>query len=76
MATGLQNALTELEKGPVMLYINADGLGPYSGGIIDDAVSSGQVLNHAVLLVGATEVNGEVIFTIRNSWGYYWGENG
>lgn len=75
MAAGLQNALIELEKGPVMIYINSERLYNYAGGIMDDSVSTGDT-NHAVLLVGATEVNGEVVFTIKNSWGADWGENG
>jgi len=70
----LQAALTK--KGPIAVAINADQMQFYASGI--DVASScldGPV-NHGVLLVGYGSQNGIDYWTIKNSWGTSWGENG
>jgi len=48
----------------------------YRGGIANPRSCSSSSLNHAVLLVGYGEENGEKYWIIRNSWGEWWGEDG
>jgi len=68
----LQAALKTL--GPIAIAINADQMQFYSTGI-DVCVTSAPV-NHAVLLVGYGNENGEDYWIIKNSWGVDWGDNG
>lgn len=41
-----------------------------------DASTCGTALNHAVAVTGYGTENGVNYFTIRNSWGPNWGDNG
>ena len=61
---------------PVSVAIEADQdiFQLYSSGVIGDGC--GYSLDHAVLLVGYTQVGGEDAFIVKNSWGPNWGENG
>ena len=45
----------------------------YSEGILDNKCSYD---NHAVVLVGYTNDEGKEYFTVRNSWGELWGDDG
>jgi C1A family cysteine protease len=68
-----------LKEGPVAINIDAmpKAFMFYSGGILTYQCQSGKA-NHAVLLVGYgydEEVKKE-FWTIKNSWGPEWGENG
>ncbi|CAH8648400.1 unnamed protein product [Dicrocoelium dendriticum] len=67
------------QKGPISVAINADLLQFYTGGILDpldqNCPSSG--INHAVLLVGfGTSILETPFWTVKNSWGKDWGEEG
>lgn len=65
-----------LARGPVSIYLNANCILDYAGGInMYDTCPPGQ-LNHAVQLSGWGSENGTDYWIIRNSWGRYWGEDG
>ena len=61
---------------PVSVAIEADQniFQLYSSGVI--GAGCGASLDHAVLLVGYTQVGGEDAFIVKNSWGPSWGQNG
>lgn len=66
-------------NGPISVAINADLLQFYTAGVLNpldkDCPPSG--VNHAVLLVGfGTSVFGMPFWTVKNSWGRDWGEEG
>jgi len=75
---------TEIKKalysrGPLAVVLNAGAsLQYYVKGIID--LSSYDCnpwnLDHAVLIVGYGTENGKDYWIVKNSWGYWWGENG
>jgi C1A family cysteine protease len=71
--------LTEIQKGPVSIAIEADQavFQFYTGGVLDDP-SCGNQLDHGVLIVGyGTDLSSKKPYwTVRNSWGSSWGENG
>ena len=62
---------------PVSVAIEADSLvfQFYGGGIIDSP-RCGTNLDHGVLIVGYGTENGKKYWTLKNSWGPDWGENG
>ena len=64
-------------KQPVSIAIEASTryFQSYSGGILDSA-ECGTTLNHAVEIVSYGTDNGVDYWTVRNSWGPNWGENG
>jgi len=67
-----------IAKGPLAVYLNANPLGAYRSGIIDlsltDCNPSG--MNHAVTIVGYGVENGKDFWSVKNSWGANWGEQG
>lgn len=70
-----------LQNGPVGIYMFADddGFLQYSSGVFSSNTLQGTTdtsINHAVLAVGYTVLNGEEVFIIQNSWGTTWGEDG
>jgi len=66
-----------LKLGPVSVAIEADTevFQYYTGGVITSD-SCGINLDHGVLAVGYGVDNGVEYFTVKNSWGPEWGENG
>jgi len=74
-ATHLMKALSE--SGPVVVSIAADKLFSYNGGVFSGCQPD-TIVNHAVLALGYgnDEKSGKDFFTIRNSWGKTWGEEG
>ena len=65
-------------KNPVVIAIEADTryFQSYSSGILTDAAKCGKSLDHAVEILAWGSENGVDYWTIRNSWGPDWGENG
>jgi len=63
--------------GPVSIGLNADDNWQlYGGGIFDNHLCNGNVINHGVLAVGYGEANNKDFWIIKNSWGTSWGEQG
>jgi C1A family cysteine protease len=62
---------------PEVVAIEADTryFQSYSSGILD-AAACGTNLDHAVEIVGYGVDGGKKYWTVRNSWGASWGENG
>lgn len=82
-ATNEQNMMVELvNNGPIAVgylvqsdfYLYRSGIYQHSG--INDEYNPWRPTNHAVLVVGYGEVNGVKYWTVQNSWGEQWGENG
>lgn len=48
----------------------------YSSGVYDDESCDASKLNHAVLLVGYGQEDGEDYWLVKNSWSNKWGEQG
>jgi cathepsin L len=71
-ALPLMHAVAE---GPVAISVAAADWFIYRGGIFDGC-DKDVVINHAVTLFGYGDDGGTKYWTIRNSWGPDWGENG
>lgn len=70
-----------LQYGPVGIYMLADdeGFYQYKSGVFSSNILDGTTdttVDHAVLAVGYTTINGVDAFIVQNSWGASWGENG
>ena len=69
-----------LAMGPVSVGIESGNqvFRLYGGGILspEHVETKSGVVDHAVSLVGFGEERGTPYWTIRNSWGHDWGENG
>lgn len=63
---------------PVVVAIEADTayFQSYSSGILTSSIQCGTNLDHAVEIIGYGEENGIKYWTVRNSWGVTWGEEG
>jgi len=74
---GEQNIMQEIyQRGPVSAGIAVpDALENYTGGIYEDKTGDMQIV-HAVSIVGFGVENGTKFWTVRNSWGSHWGEDG
>lgn len=72
--SGVSDAKTAVQSGPVAVYLQAQsGFMYYTGGIYDGYCGQ---YDHAVTVVGWGSDNGTEYWIIRNSWGTGWGESG
>jgi len=69
-----------VELGPVTVAIDAGSIGfqHYKRGVFNHAQRCGTDLNHAVTIVGYSNLNSdsEPYWIVRNSWGDDWGLDG
>jgi len=72
----LTTALAQV--GAIGIAIDAGGIGfqLYSGGVYVSNSCSSTRLNHAVTAVGYGNMDSQDYFTVKNSWGTAWGDNG
>merc|ERR1712242_515491 len=72
----LPSALAQV--GAMGIAIDAGGIGfqLYSGGVYVSNTCSSSRLNHAVTAVGYGNLDGQDYFTVKNSWGTVWGDQG
>jgi C1A family cysteine protease len=72
-----QIAAALTQYGPLSIAMNAQYLQSYKGGITDPAsCKGGQSKDHAITIVGFGSEGSKQYWTIRNSWGIAWGEDG
>jgi len=64
------------QRGPVGVSVAAETSWNFYGRGILYACSKDAVINHAVVLVGYGEDRGKLYWTLQNSWGRRWGEDG
>lgn len=63
------------ELGPVAISVASGKWYYYGSGIFDDCEAN-PVIGHSVVLIGYGEEGTQKYWTIQNSWGADWGENG
>jgi len=71
--TQIAAALTQY--GPLSIAVNANKFQSYRSGVADPFLCNGAMRNHGVAIVGFG-TDGKDYWTIRNSWGTSWGEDG
>jgi cathepsin L len=72
--TDLMNAIAF--QGPIAVSVDASTWHAYESGIYNGCNQAQPDINHAVVLVGYGEENGEKYWLVRNSWSASWGEKG
>jgi cathepsin L len=72
--TALMNAIATV--GPVAVSVDASSWSRYSSGIFDGCNQVNPDIDHAVVLMGYGEENGQKFWLVRNSWSPKWGEKG
>jgi cathepsin L len=72
--TALMNAVANV--GPVAISVDASAWSGYNGGIFNGCNQKNPDIDHAVVLMGYGEENGQKYWLIRNSWTASWGEQG
>ncbi|RZB45739.1 Peptidase C1 and/or Inhibitor I29 domain containing protein [Asbolus verrucosus] len=64
-------------QGPISVAIDVSGnWGSYKSGVYYSSTCSSTSLNHAVVIVGYGNENGQDYWLVKNSWGSGWGQNG
>ena len=61
--------------GPIAISVEAQW-GGYEEGVFNGCTDDNTDINHAVVLVGYGEENGQKYWIVRNSWSPSWGEKG
>jgi len=64
------------QYGPLSIGINAANFQFYTGGVSSPFLCNPRALDHGVAIVGFGTDGGKDYWTIRNSWGTSWGEDG
>eukprot|EP01033_Poteriospumella_lacustris_P013369 gene13369-9573_t len=72
--TALMNAIANV--GPVAVSVDASNWSGYHGGIFNGCNQKNPDIDHAVVLMGYGEDNGQKYWLVRNSWSASWGEQG
>jgi len=72
--TALMNAVAQV--GPVAVSVDASNWHSYSSGIFNGCNQVNPDINHAVVLVGYGEDDGQKYWLVRNSWSPSYGESG
>mmetsp|Transcript_31341 Transcript_31341/g.52878 ORF Transcript_31341/g.52878 Transcript_31341/m.52878 type:complete len:371 (+) Transcript_31341:46-1158(+) len=72
--TALMSAIATV--GPVAISVDASTWHAYAGGVYDGCDQGAPDINHAVVLMGYGEENGQKYWLVRNSWSPAWGEQG
>jgi cathepsin L len=72
--TALMNAIATV--GPVAISVDASAWHAYAGGVFDGCNQVNPDIDHAVVLVGYGEENGQKYWLVRNSWSPTYGEKG
>mmetsp|Transcript_92720 Transcript_92720/g.261839 ORF Transcript_92720/g.261839 Transcript_92720/m.261839 type:complete len:396 (-) Transcript_92720:111-1298(-) len=67
--------LVALMRGPVAVSVGANYWSIYFAGVFDGC-GADAIINHAVVAVGYGSDSGVKYWTIQNSWGKSWGEDG
>lgn len=63
-------------EGPLAISVDASSWHAYHSGIYDGCNTAQPDIDHAVVLVGYGEENGQKFWKVRNSWSASWGEKG
>lgn len=69
-------AAAMMKYGPLAIGINAGPMQLYMGGISDPFFCNPEALDHGVTLVAFGKEGSKDFWTIKNSWGAGWGEEG
>jgi len=72
--TALMNAIATV--GPVAISVDASAWSPYHSGVFSGCNQVNPDIDHAVVLVGYGEEEGQKYWLVRNSWSPTWGEHG
>ncbi len=72
--TALMNAIAHV--GPIAISVDASAWSPYHSGVFAGCNQANPDIDHAVVLVGYGEENGQKYWLVRNSWSPTWGEEG
>jgi len=72
--TALMNAIATV--GPVAISVDASNWSAYQSGIFNGCNQAKPDIDHAVVLMGYGEENGQKYWIVRNSWSPTWGEFG
>jgi len=71
-----QIAAAVQQYGPLSIGINANTFQNYRSGVANPLFCNPKALDHGVAIVGFGTDSGKDYWTIRNSWGTSWGEEG